>query len=38
MCKLVNEFIKSGNGNGGYGYFAGDRTAVRFAEKMNIIN
>jgi len=35
MCKLVNEFIKSGNGNGGYGYFAGDRTAVRFAEKIS---
>ena len=35
MCKLVNEFIKSGSGNGGYGYFSGDKTAVSFAEKIS---
>lgn len=35
MCNLIHEFIKSGNGNGGYGYFAGDKTAVSFSEKIS---
>ena len=36
MCKLIYQFIKSGNGNGGYGYFAGDRNAIKFAEKISL--
>jgi len=35
MCKLVFQFIKSGNGNGGFGFFAGNKTAVIFSEKMS---
>ena len=35
MCKLIHEFIMSGNGNGGYGFFAGDKTAVSFSEKIS---
>lgn len=35
MCKLVYQFIRSGNGNGGYGYFVSDKIAIRFAEKIS---
>ena len=36
MCKLVREFIKSRNSSNGFGFFAGDKVAVKFAEKVSL--
>ena len=35
MCRIISDFIKSGDCLFGYGYFEGDLNAVRYAEKVS---